>query len=269
MTIYNFGSINADYFYQVPHNPAPGQTLAATGLDHGLGGKGANQSVATVQAGAVVVHLGAVGRDGEWLLERLVSLSVATDAIARLSCNSGHAIITVAADGENAITLCSGANTAMSEMQLTQWLAPIREDDWLVMQNETTHQVYVARMARAQGAHVVYSAAPFEAKAAAEVLPFVNILCANEHEVEALQQVQRISSLASLGLDGITRQKVIDLCRAHDIPVFEPNFSLVDTYGAQTPVIEIDGRPIGGGDMGPVTRRIRGLYQDLIAQVCA
>ena len=99
MTIYNFGSINADYFYQVPHNPAPGETLAATGLDHGLGGKGANQSVAMVQAGVVVVHLGAVGRDGEWLLEQLVSLGVATDAIARLSCSSGHAIITVAADG--------------------------------------------------------------------------------------------------------------------------------------------------------------------------
>ena len=81
-------------------------------------------------------------------------------------------------------------------------------------------------------------------------------------------------------MNGITRQKVIDLCRAYDIRVFERNFSLVDTYGAQeafltgtfgaqTPVIEIDGRGIGDGDMGPITRRIRGLYQDLIAQVCA
>ena len=58
-------------------------------------------------------------------------------------------------------------------------------------------------MARAQAARVVYSAAPFEAKAVAEVLPFVNILCANEHEVKALQQDLRISSLASLGLDGM------------------------------------------------------------------
>ena len=33
MTIYNFGSINADYFYKVPHILAPGETLAATGLD--------------------------------------------------------------------------------------------------------------------------------------------------------------------------------------------------------------------------------------------
>ena len=61
MTVYNFGSINADYFYQVPYIPAPGETLAATGLDQGLGGKGANQSVAMVQAGADLVHLGTVG----------------------------------------------------------------------------------------------------------------------------------------------------------------------------------------------------------------
>ena len=203
MTVYNFGSINADYFYQVPHIPAPGETLAATGLDQGLGGKGANQSVAMVQAGADLVHLGAVGRDGDWLLERLVSLGVADDAIARLPCASGHAIITVAADGENAITIYSGANTAMSEAQLTEWLLPVREGDWLVMQNETAHQRHAARLARSQGARVVYSAAPFEAKAAVEVLPFVNILCMNEQEAKALQQALRISSMASLGLDGM------------------------------------------------------------------
>jgi len=34
-------------------------------------------------------------------------------------------------------------------------------------------------------------------------------------------------------MNGITRQKVIDLCRANDIPVFERNFGLVDTYSAE------------------------------------
>ena len=78
-------------------------------------------------------------------------------------------------------------------------------------------------------------------------------------------------------MNGITRQKVIDLCRAHDIPVFERNYSLVDTYGAdeafltgtfgaQTPVGEIDGRTIGDGHIGPVTKRLRGLYADLVAR---
>ncbi|MCB1310405.1 MAG: D-amino acid aminotransferase [Sedimentitalea sp.] len=81
-------------------------------------------------------------------------------------------------------------------------------------------------------------------------------------------------------MNGITRQKVIDLCRADGIPVFERNFSLVDTYGAdeafltgtfgaQTPVGEIDGRMIGSGQMGPMTEHIRGLYKALIAKACA
>ena len=78
-------------------------------------------------------------------------------------------------------------------------------------------------------------------------------------------------------MNGITRQKVIDVCRADGIPVFEKNFSLVETYsaeeafltgtfGAQTPVSEIDGRMIGEGEMGPMTKRIRDLYKALVAR---
>jgi branched-chain amino acid aminotransferase len=76
-------------------------------------------------------------------------------------------------------------------------------------------------------------------------------------------------------MNGITRAKVIEACRQNGIPVFEKNYSLVDTYGAdeafltgtfgaQTPVSEIDGRQIGTGTMGPVTQRIRDLYKALI-----
>ena len=75
-------------------------------------------------------------------------------------------------------------------------------------------------------------------------------------------------------MNGVTRQKVIDLCRANEIPVFERNYSLVDaygadeafltgTFGAQTPVAEIDGKPIGTGER-PVTTRIRELYKQLV-----
>jgi branched-chain amino acid aminotransferase len=75
-------------------------------------------------------------------------------------------------------------------------------------------------------------------------------------------------------MNGVTRQKVIDLCRTNDIPVFEKNFSLYEaygaeeafltgTFGAQTPVAEIDGKRIGDGSR-PVTQRIRKLYKDLI-----
>ena len=75
-------------------------------------------------------------------------------------------------------------------------------------------------------------------------------------------------------MNGITRAKVIQICRTNGIPVFERNFSLVDaygadeafitgTFGAQTPVIEIDGRPISDGP-GPMTRRIRAEYKQLV-----
>ena len=81
-------------------------------------------------------------------------------------------------------------------------------------------------------------------------------------------------------MNGITRQKVIDLCRANDIPVFERNYSLVDTYGAdevfltgtfgaQTPVGSIDGRQIGDGQLGPMTTRLRELYADMVAKECS
>ncbi len=86
-----------------------------------------------------------------------------------------------------------------------------------------------------------------------------------------------ITSTGDYCMNGITRQNVINLCRANKIPVHECNFSLVETYsaeeafltgtfGAQTPVSHIDGRQIGNGDLGPTTKRIRGLYADLIAE---
>lgn len=80
-------------------------------------------------------------------------------------------------------------------------------------------------------------------------------------------------------MNGITRQIVINLCNENEIPVFERNFSLVDvygadeafltgTFGAQTPVSRVDGRIIGRGELGPVTTKIRSLYDSLIKRVC-
>jgi branched-chain amino acid aminotransferase len=76
-------------------------------------------------------------------------------------------------------------------------------------------------------------------------------------------------------LNGITRRKVIEACRANAIPVFERDFSLVDvysadeafvtgTFGGLTPVTTIDGRLIGETRPGPMTRRLRELYRDEI-----
>ena len=80
-------------------------------------------------------------------------------------------------------------------------------------------------------------------------------------------------------LDGITRRNVINLCKANDIPVFEKNFSVMQTYSADeafvtgtfaglTPVVDIDGRIIGSGKRGPMVDRLQELYRHLIVREC-
>lgn len=80
-------------------------------------------------------------------------------------------------------------------------------------------------------------------------------------------------------MNGVTRAKVIELCRRNDIPVREKNFSLYEaygadeafltgTFGAQTPVASIDGKPIGTGER-PIMARIQALYRAAIADYVA
>jgi branched-chain amino acid aminotransferase len=77
-------------------------------------------------------------------------------------------------------------------------------------------------------------------------------------------------------MNGVTRAKVIELCRKDGIPVFEKNYSLYEaysadeafltgTFGAQTPVASIDGKRIGDGSR-PITARIQGLYKQAVAE---
>jgi branched-chain amino acid aminotransferase len=76
-------------------------------------------------------------------------------------------------------------------------------------------------------------------------------------------------------LNGITRAKVLDICRKLGIVAREKNFTLVDvyaaseafltgTFGAQTPVESVDGRQIGTGQIGSVTELIRSEYKRLV-----
>ena len=73
---------------------------------------------------------------------------------------------------------------------------------------------------------------------------------------------------------GITRQKVLDLCAAHAIPVRETDFTLAEaynseeafvtgTFGGLTPVARLDGRTIGAVGERPVTERLSALYDAL------
>ena len=174
--------------YALPHLPVAGETLAASGLGQFLGGKGANMSVAAARAGSHVCHIGAVGPDGRWAVDRLLEYGVDTRHIAQIDSPTGHAIIAVDQSGENQIILFPGANHAISPDQIGQALSAASAGDILVMQNETNLQVDAARMGRDLGLRVAYAAAPFDAAAVAAVLPHLDLLFLNAVEARQLQE---------------------------------------------------------------------------------
>lgn len=74
-------------------------------------------------------------------------------------------------------------------------------------------------------------------------------------------------------LPGLTRAMVLDICRANSIPAEERNLSLTELYcadevfttgtmGELTPVLEADGRIIGDGKVGPMTKRLQSLHRE-------
>lgn len=80
-------------------------------------------------------------------------------------------------------------------------------------------------------------------------------------------------------LNGITRHNIIKLCRQHGITINATDFSLTDVYGSEeafvtgtfagvVPVVDIDGRVIGSGARGPITRHLQELYAIMIDQEC-
>jgi branched-subunit amino acid aminotransferase/4-amino-4-deoxychorismate lyase len=74
-------------------------------------------------------------------------------------------------------------------------------------------------------------------------------------------------------LPGLTRQMVLDICADNGIPARERNLSLTDVYAADevfttgtmgelTPVLEADGRTIGMGKVGALTRRLQQMHRE-------
>lgn len=251
MTIFNLGSINIDHVYRLHDMPVAGRTITSAEYLQGLGGKGANQSVAAARAGAFVTHIGAVSAQGDdWVLDRLEEVGVDTRHITRLNhIATGHAVILVRADGESSIILHAGANRRLEQDQIETALSYIGPEDTLLVQNETNCQIEAARIARAAGARVVYYCTPFDAAAVAAILPEVSMLALNARD---------LPKLAELLPDGAVPPPTIVNCGAdgaeyHDASsgrvIRQPGFSAsqMDRTGSGDCLI---GYFIAGMDMG-------------------
>jgi branched-chain amino acid aminotransferase len=93
-----------------------------------------------------------------------------------------------------------------------------------------------------------------------------NFFCVRNGEV--------LTSSGEYCFNGVTRANVVQLCERHGIPVRLGDFTMDEAHGAEeafvtgtfgglTPVREIDGHRLPAALPGPVTRRLRALYEAL------
>ncbi|GAA1187261.1 ribokinase [Streptomyces hebeiensis] len=180
------GSINTDDAIRLSRLPGPGETVGAHSSMTALGGKGANQAVAAVRAGASVRMAGAVGAaDGAVLLDFLARDGIDIDAVARLEDTaSGRAVVLIDDAAENCIVVVPGANHAIPAADVDRACAALRSGEVLLLQNEVPAHISAraARRAREAGAHVIWNAAPAPVSRG-DIVADLDLLVVNEHEL--------------------------------------------------------------------------------------
>lgn len=195
MKVLNFGSMNIDYVYQLPHIVKPGETISATALSVNDGGKGLNQSIAMSRAGVEVYHAGMVGKDGTDLVETCRKNGVHTEYIQTVETRTGNAIIQVNENGQNCIVLFPGANRANTKEHVDEVLSHFEKGDLVVLQNEINLIDYIVDRAYEKGMVIAMNPSPFDQAVLDCDLKKITYFFVNEIEGEMLtgeQEPQKI-----------------------------------------------------------------------------
>lgn len=230
------GSLNVDHTLRVPHIPAPGETLAASGMLTCFGGKGANQAVAAARAGGAVSMIGCVGEDdfGARYIEQLQSDGIDTAGVLRSSLPTGTALIAVDDRGENSIIVNAGANHAIRPEDIERHAELIRSADALLLQLECPLAVVqrAAEIARAAGVRVILNPSPLSAEYLAARF-VVDTLIVNEGEAAQITPGQSLHEAMCRHLI-ITRGAESTLSITEDgvEELAPPQVTPVDTVGA-------------------------------------
>ena len=182
MKLLDFGSLNIDHTYQLPHLVRPGETLASDSYHKSEGGKGFNQAVALAKAGQEVYLAGAIGQDGLFLRDYLQELGVHTEHLRVLDAPTGHAMIQLDTEGQNCIILFGGTNGMITEAMIDEVLADFGAGDYLLLQNEISHVDSIIRAAHAKGMHIILNPSPMSPELLTWPLELVEWFILNEIE---------------------------------------------------------------------------------------
>ena len=194
MKLLNFGSCNIDYVYQLDHIVVAGETESSSELKIFPGGKGLNQSIAVSRAGTEIYHAGAIGKDGEMLLNLLKENGVNVKFLKTLDEKTGHAIIQVASSGENSIVIHSGANGCIDKEYIDFVLANFSSNDFLLLQNEISNIEYIIDKAFEKGMKIILNPSPINERIKLIDINKISYLILNQTEAQALTGCSEESS---------------------------------------------------------------------------
>jgi ribokinase len=227
------GSFIQDLAFFAPAFPRPGETVLGD-FRPGPGGKGFNQAVAAMRAGAPTLFIGAIGRDafGAGARKFAHQEGVRTHFVEKKKEPTGAAVITINAAGQNQIIVAPGANLALHKQDVPS--GPLQEAQVVVCQGESDFRTvaHVLKTARRAGAVTVFNPAPMRADFDFSLLRHTEVLIPNETEFFALvrgvpasaallrtaayreQGELNENNFTSLKADALHR-----LCRALDVPI--------------------------------------------------
>lgn len=189
------GSINLDTTLRVQHMPKPGETIHAKEHFTAGGGKGANQAVAAKRSDAETYFIGAVGNDaaGSMMTDLLSQEGIDISGVVTLERKStGQAFITVDDEGENSITIFSGANNEITPSQVQSFKAVIEKSDFIIAQFESAinSTIEAFKIAREANVRTILNPAPALKNVPSELLAVTDMIVPNETETEILTGIK-------------------------------------------------------------------------------
>jgi ribokinase len=243
------GSVGRDLLFQVDALPRPGQTVRSADLATAIGGKGANQAAAAATLGRRTALLARIGADdGADLLADLTRSGVLTSAcLPTEGTPSHHAVLLVAPDGENMISVSQGASAHLSPEDVDEHAALIRSARVVLLQQEIPAETVAAAILAAGGGGdtgvnrplTILNPAPFRS-VAPELLARVDILVPNAGELADLLDADEPE----------TADQAVELLRSADMAARCPSRCVIVTLGAEGALIASPDLPSDGTGTG-------------------
>lgn len=251
------GSSNMDLNIYSKRFPNTGETVTGGIFKQYMGGKGANQAVASVRSGANTIFIGKIGIDsfGDQMISRLIDEGINVENVIRDPQEpSGVAFILINKNGENMISVAPGANFRLNPEEIRSKAEIIKNANSIVVQmeipTETIQEIFT--ISSKGNSLKILNPAPLK-PIPLEVLEMVDMIIPNEGELYRMHSllgfkelikegnqkiIQASKDISSLGIGYIITTLgnkgclIFDGIKDEFFKISSPKVKAIDTVGA-------------------------------------